>query len=114
MQTISWDEFEKVELRVGTIVSAEVFPQAKKPAYKLRIDFGSEIGFKNSSAQITKLYKIEDLLGKQVICVINFPPKQVANFVSECLVTGFVIPNSDNEVVLASLERKVENGLKLA
>lgn len=108
---ISWDDFEKVELRVGTVISTDDFPEAKKPAYKLKIDFG-EFGIKNSSAQITKLYKKQDLIGKQVICVVNFEPKQVANFISECLVTGFVLDN--NEVVLAVPERKVKNGLKLA
>jgi len=111
METISWSEFEKVQLRVGTIISAEDFPEAKKSAYKLTIDFGKEIGVKKSSAQITALYKKEELIGRQVICVINFPPKQVANFVSECLVTGFVLEN--DEVVLASIERKVPNGAKL-
>ena len=112
MDTISWSEFEKVELRVGTILSVEDFPAAKKPAYILTIDFGSEIGVKKSSAQITSLYKKEDLIGKQVICVINFPKKQIANFFSECLTTGFVLPSG--EVVLSTVERKVPNGLKLA
>lgn len=108
---ITWDDFEKVELRIGTIIKAEDYPEAKKPAYKLLIDFG-EYGTKKSSAQITKLYRKEDLLNKQVLCVINFPPKQIGNFISEVLTTGFVLDNGD--VVLAIPERKVRNGLKLA
>jgi len=111
MADISWNDFEKVELRVGTIVKVEDFPEAKKPAYKLWIDLG-DLGVKKSSAQITKLYKKEDLLGKQVLCVTNFPPKQVADFISEVLTTGFVLENG--EVVLAQPERKIANGLKLA
>ncbi|MBI5229461.1 tRNA-binding protein [Candidatus Micrarchaeota archaeon] len=107
---ISWNDFEKVELQVGTIVKTEDFPEAKKPAYKLWIDFG-KLGIKKSCAQITSLYKKDELVGKQVLCVTNFPPKQVANFVSEVLVTGFVLENG--EVVLAQPERKVPNGLKL-
>lgn len=109
MQQITWQDFEKVELRIGTVIRVEDFPEAKKPAYKLWIDLG-EFGVKRSSAQIT-LYMKEELVGRQVLCVINFPPKQIANFVSECLTTGFV---TEQGVVLAMPERKVKNGTKLA
>jgi tRNA-binding protein len=107
---ITWNDFEKVEMRVGTILEADDFPQAKNSSYKLKIDFG-KLGVKQSSAQITKLYKKEDLTGKQVIAVVNFPPKQIANFISECLVLGVV---KDEEVVLLQPERLVENGFRIA
>ncbi len=107
---ITWDDFVKVEMRVGTVVEVEDFPEARKPAYKLKIDFG-EHGVKKSSAQITRLYKKEDLLSRQVIAVTNFPPKQIANYLSECLVLGVVLEN--NEVVLLQPERGVPNGYRI-
>ncbi len=111
MENINWQEFEKVELRVGAILAAEDFPQARKPAYKLTVDFGEEIGTRQSSAQITNLYRKEDLVGKQVVAVVNFSPKQIGPFISECLVTGFYRP--DGAVVLAVPDQEVPNGAKL-
>jgi tRNA-binding protein len=111
MNQITYDDFVKVELRAGTIIKAEEFPEAKKPAYKLQIDFGAEIGIKTSSVQITKLYKIDELVGRQVVCVVNFPSKKVGPFISECLTTGFADENGD--VVLTEIERKVPNGTKM-
>jgi tRNA-binding protein len=110
METISWNDFEKVELRAGTILEAHDFPKAKKPAFKLKIDFG-EFGIKWSSAQITKHYTKEGLVGRQVVAVINFPKKQIADFMSECLVTGFADENRD--IVLTSLDKIVPNGARL-
>jgi len=107
---ISWSDFEKVELRVGTILEVSDFPKAKKPAYQLKIDFG-EFGIKNSSAQITEHYTKDALVGKQVLAVINFPKKQIANFFSECLTTG--VPDELGRVVLISPDQKVANGVKL-
>ena len=111
MEIISWGDFEKVELRAGTIIKVEDFPEARKPAYKLEIDFGPEIGIKKSSAQITTLYTKEKLLGKQIVGVINFPPKQIGPFISECLTTGFA--DKDGNVVLTMIEREVANGTKM-
>jgi tRNA-binding protein len=110
MEQISWKDFEKIELRAGTIVEVEDFPEARKPTYKLKIDFG-ELGVKRSSAQIKHLYSKEELLGKQIVGVVNFPPKQVATFFSEVLTTGFYLPTG--EVVLLHPERRVPNGAKL-
>lgn len=104
------DDFTKLDIRVGTIISAKVFEKAKKPAYQLQIDFGSEIGVKRSSAQITKVYKIDELVGRQVLAVVNFPPRQIADFFSEVLVLGSY---SKDGVVLIRPDYKVENGDKL-
>lgn len=112
MSEISWNDFEKVELRIGTIIAVEEFPQARKPAWKLTIDFGDEIGNRKASAQITDLYNDQELVGKQIVGVVNFPPKQIGPFMSECLVTGFV--QADGSVVLAVPDKTVANGLRLA
>lgn len=110
MEQILWDDFEKVELRAGTVLEVLDFPQAKKPAYKVKVDFG-EFGIKWSSAQITKHYTKEELTGWQLIGVINFPEKQIGKFMSEFLITGFADENGD--IILAAVERKVPNGSKL-
>jgi tRNA-binding protein len=110
MDNISWTDFEKVEMRVGTILNAQLFDKAKKPAYQLEINFGS-LGILKSSAQITSLYQPETLIGRQIIAVVNFPPKQIANFFSECLVLG--VYNENNEVVLLQTTQPVANGCKV-
>ncbi|MGN7987502.1 tRNA-binding protein [Pedobacter sp. 22226] len=110
MEQITWDDFERVELRVGTILEAFEFPEARRPAYKVKVDFG-EFGIKMSSAQITKHYTLEELPGKQIVGVINFPKKQIGKFMSEFLVTGFADENDD--IVLAAVQSKVPNGSKL-
>lgn len=108
---ISWTEFEKVDMRVGTIVEVEDFPEARKPAFKLVIDFGEEIGRKKSSAQVTDLYFKDDLKGKQIIAVVNFPPKQIGPFISECLVMGAY--NENGDVVLLQPERNTAQGSRI-
>ena len=112
MTEISWDDFQKVELRIGTILEVEEFPEARKPAWKLTVDFGDEIGQRRASAQITDLYTSEELVGKQVVGVVNFPPKQIGPFMSECLVSGFV--QADGSVVLAVPDKPATNGLRLS
>ncbi|MFY0591845.1 tRNA-binding protein [Roseivirga sp.] len=111
MKHIDWEDFQKVSLQVGTIVEAEVYKEAKRPAYILHVDLGEEMGIKKSSAQITSVYSPNDLIGKQVVCVTNFPPKQIGKIMSEVLVTGF--PNSDGQVVLCTPDMGVPNGSKL-
>jgi len=112
MKPITWQEFENVEIRVGTIISVDDFPQAHKPAYIIKADFGPEIGIKKSSAQVTDLYQKNDLVGKQIIGVLNFPPKQIGPMRSEFLITGF--NREDGSVVLAVPERAAPNGARLA
>ena len=108
---ISWSDFEKIDIRTGTIIEVNDFPKARKPAYKLVIDFGKELGLKKSSAQITTHYKKEDLLNRQIIAVVNFPPKQIADFTSECLVLGVYDENKD--VILLQPGMPVTNGMKI-
>jgi tRNA-binding protein len=108
---ISWSDFEKVDMRVGTIIEVHDFPKARNPAYQLHIDFGKEIGRRKTSAQITTLYTKEALIGRQIIAVINFPPKQIANFISECLVLGAV---NGKDVTLLQTEGQVTNGLRIS
>jgi tRNA-binding protein len=110
-RTLSWADFEKVDLRVGTVIDVDDFPQARRPAWILHIDFGEEIGQRKSSAQITDLYTRETLIGRQVVAVVNFPPKQIGPLMSECLVTGFA--NNDGAIILAAPERAVPNGARL-
>ena len=108
MKNITWNEFKKVEVRVGTIIEVNDFPEAIKPAYQIKVDLGKKIGVKQSSAQITDLYSKNDLINKQVIVVVNFPPKKIGPFISECLITGFY--NEGNKVVLATPDQSIPNG----
>jgi len=110
-KNLSWDDFSKVDMRVGTVLEVRDFPKANRPAYQLEIDFGAEIGVLKTSAQITKRYEKEDLIGMQLIAVVNFPKKQIANFMSECLVIGAV--GKDNDISLLSPSLKTENGLRV-
>jgi tRNA-binding protein len=109
--SITWSDFEKIDIRTGTIIEVKDFPKARKPAYQLLIDFGSELGLKKSSAQITAHYNKEDLLNRQIIAVVNFPPKQIADFTSECLVLGVYDENKD--VILLKPDKPAGNGLKI-
>lgn len=108
-ELINWSDFSKIDIRTGTVIGAELFKEAKKPAYKITIDFG-DFGVKKTSAQITKRYLPEDIIGKQVIAVVNFPPKQIANIQSECLVLGAV---NEDEVTLLTTDKTVKNGLRI-
>lgn len=108
---LSWTEFEKVEMRIGTILAVNDFPEARKPAYQLTIDFGSEIGIRKTSAQITKRYAKEDLLNRQIVAVVNFPKKQIGKFSSECLILGAV--GQEGDVILLAPDFKIENGLRI-
>lgn len=110
IKTITWQDFTNVDMRIGTVISAEEFKEVKNPAYKLMVDFG-ELGIKKTSAQITKLYNPMELVGKQVVAVVNFPPKQIANIMSECLILGGV--GNNKEVTLISPDKQVENGMKI-
>ena len=108
---LTWSEFEKTDMRVGTIIEVNDFPEARKPAYQLTIDFGSEIGIRKSSAQITKRYLKEELLNRQIVGVVNFPKKQIGKFMSECLVLGAV--GEEGDVILLAPDFKIENGLRI-
>jgi len=108
---LSWDEFEKTEMRIGTVIEVHDFPEARKPAYQLTIDFGIEIGIRKTSAQITKRYSKADLLDRQIVAVVNFPKKQIGKFMSECLVLGAV--GADGDVILLAPDFKIENGLRI-
>jgi tRNA-binding protein len=108
---ITWNDFEKVEMRIGTILEVYNFPGARTPAYQMRIDFGEKLGIRKTSAQVTKRYKKEDLIGRQIVAVVNFPRKQIANFMSECLILGAV--GEDGDVVLLHPGFKVENGSRI-
>jgi tRNA-binding protein len=111
METVAYQDFEKVHLCIGTIIKTEEFPEARKPAYKLWVDLGEEIGVKKSSAQITEHYELDSLIGKQVVCVVNFAPRQIGPFMSEILVTGF--PDAKGHVLLTTIEQKIPNGTRL-
>ncbi len=111
MNQTTYENFAQLDIRVGTILTAEEFPEAIRPAFKLRIDFGSEVGILNTSAQITDRYSSDDLSGKQIVAIVNFPPKQIANFISQCLILGAV--GSDNKVFLLQADGIVRNGLRI-
>lgn len=111
MENLTWTEFERVEMRVGTILEVNDFPEARKPAYQLAIDFGTSIGIRKTSAQITKRYQKEELLNRQIVAVVNFPRKQIGKFMSECLVLGAV--GAEGDVILLALDFKIENGLRI-